>query len=98
MNFFCCKDGPWYNATTFHNLNGTVFKDLFVTTPQYRCKIMYGLHAYGTLHENLSDKMICSGVIPLPDDYTTDSLFSLSFKINFIDTWLKSLAYTFAWC
>ena len=45
-----CKDGPWYNATVFHNLHGPLFKYLFVTACQYIYNLMCNLNTYDKLH------------------------------------------------
>ena len=58
---------------------------------------MCSLNSYEKLHENFSDKVITWGGKTLTEDSTTYFLKSLSVSINFVDTWLKALAYKFAW-
>ena len=41
-----CTGIPWFNETIFHNLYGTIFEELFVTSRQDRYDLMCGLHAY----------------------------------------------------
>ena len=87
-----CTVGPWCNKMIYYNLHVPVFEYLFVTVIQYRYELMCGLHIYNNLHENVSDEMSFGGQIPLTDYSTTDSIESLNFGINLLDTWLKSLA------
>ena len=87
---------PRYNATICHNLHGPVFEDLFVTSHQDRYDLLDSLNTYEKLHEKLSAKVSTGGVIPFLNDYTKDSLQSLSVINNFIEAWLKILASTFA--
>ena len=91
-----CIGGPWYKRNKFHNLNEPVFEDLCCSLLQYRYELICGLHAYNRLHKKLSDKIIFGGGITLPEDSTIYFLVYMSFSNNFIDTWLKSLAYNFS--
>ena len=68
-----------------------------MTAFQYWYKLTYVLKYYINLHEKLSDEVIFGGGRPLPYDSTTYYLKYLSVGINFINTWLKSLAYNVAW-
>ena len=81
----------------FHNLNGPIFEDYFVTAIQYKYEQVCGLYAYENLHENPSDKMSFGGGRPLSDDSTIYFLLSLSVIIKSIDTLLKSLVSNFEW-
>ena len=81
----------------FHNLNGPIFEDSFVTAIQYNYEEICGLYEYENLHENPSDKMSFGSGRPLSDSSTIYFLLSLSVSIKFIDTLLKSLVYNFAW-
>ena len=81
---------PCCNTIICCNFRVLVFGVFFVTARQYRYALMCEPKSYGKVHETSSDSVITVCGLPLPDDSTIDSLKSLSFSLNFIDTSLKS--------
>ena len=76
----CCKYEPWYNTTNFHNLHGSIFKDLSVTACQDSNDLICSLNTYTNMHGNFSEKVISGIGRPLQEDYTTDYLKYISVK------------------